>query len=272
MNAMHLLYPQWQGAGNLPALADGARQLARARPDVAWQEVKVDAAAPLTLDAGILGRAALLAQWARAHTAIAEADPPQLWTLGGDCSVELAGVAHLARRYPGLTLVWLDAHADLNTPQTSPSGTLHGMPLRLLLGEGDPEVLAALPATLHPDQVLLAGVRELDAAEADFVQHSGLARVSAEELNAHPGALGDVLATRGAQPLYIHLDLDVLDPGEFAALGWPTPGGLTVETVLTVLADLHARFPVVGGGLTEYLPGSAADARTAARVLAGWLG
>lgn len=270
---MDLLFPQWQGAGDLPSLAAGARRLAELAPDRLWQEVPVDTSGPLALQDGILGRGPLLRQLEAARSLLSASSPGRLFTLGGDCAVELAPVSHLNARYgPDLSLVWLDAHADLNTPATSPSGTLHGMPLRHLLGEGDPEMLGRLASTLAPERVVLAGVRELDPPEAAFAEARGLARVSADDLNARPTALGDRLLERGARKLYLHLDLDVLDPADFGALGWPTAGGVTLAALLAVLGDLHGRFEVVGGGLTEYLPGAGEHERDALRVLRAWLG
>ncbi|MFB9990832.1 arginase family protein [Deinococcus oregonensis] len=139
---MHLLFPQWQGAGDLPALAQGARRLAQLAPDILWQEVPLTASEGLTVQDGIVGRAPLLRQFEAVLDLLVVQQPTQLFTLGGDCAVELAPIAALNMHYgPELTLVWLDAHGDLNTPVSSPSGTFHGMPLRHLLGEGDPEVV-----------------------------------------------------------------------------------------------------------------------------------
>ncbi|MFB9990831.1 arginase family protein [Deinococcus oregonensis] len=129
-----------------------------------------------------------------------------------------------------------------------------------------------MPSTLRPAQVVLAGVRELDPPEQAYMDAESWIPIPAATLNEQPTALGDLLTQRGAQKLYVHLDLDVLDPTEFSALGWPTPGGLTLRALLALLKDVHARFEVVGGGLTEYLPGDADQEERAARVLHAWLG
>ncbi|MFB9992064.1 arginase family protein [Deinococcus oregonensis] len=270
---MYLLFPQWQGAGDLPALAQGARRLAQLAPERSWQEVPLTVSGGLTVQEGILGRAPLLSQFGAVLALLAARPPTRLFTLGGDCAAELAPIATVNALYgPELTLVWLDAHGDLNIPASSPRGTFHGMPLRHLLGEGDAEVLSALPSTLRPSQVVLTGVRELDPPEQAYVDAQGWIPVTAAALNAQPTALGDLLTQRGARKLYVHLDLDVLDPTEFSAVGWPTPGGLTLRALLSLLRDLHARFEVVGGGLTEYLPGAAEQEERAGQVLHTWLG
>lgn len=277
--AMHLSFPQWQGAGERPALGVAARALPDLAPAYSWVRVPVEWSGELPRENGILGRGVLLRQLQSARSLLRERAPGRVFTLGGDCSVSLAPVAHLNALYQGdLTVVWLDAHADLNTPASSPSATLQGMPLRLLLGEGDAEFLRELSPPLHPLQVTLAGVRDFDPPEDAFVREKRLMHVTADALNAQPRALGNVLSRRGAGKLFVHLDLDVLDPLAFGALGWPVMGGLSLETVEAVLADLHGRFTVVGGALTEFLPLHRSGHATpdehalAQRVLRAWLG
>ena len=161
---MNLLFPQWQGAGNRPKLRRGALELASSRPALKWRQMNVaesfgEAAAGINAYAEVAGQLGeVLAFLKRNH-------PETLFTLGGDCSVELAPVSYLKSRYPDLGVVWFDAHADLQVPETSPSGDLHGMSLRLLLGEGDSALKAlkqTLPSSIRPEQVVLVGVRALD--------------------------------------------------------------------------------------------------------------
>lgn len=269
---MEVLFAQWQGAGNRPLLASGARRLAELTPDVTWRVVPVEPDSPLLVEDRILGRSALLRQLDAATTLIATENPERLFTLGGDCAVELAPIAFLSARYPDLTVVWLDAHGDLNTPWSSPSGALHGMPLRHLLGEGDADVLARLPSFIPRSNVMLCGVRDLDPPERAYVDAYGLTWIHANTLNDSPSSLGNLLQARGARRLYLHLDLDVLEPVEFGALNVPTPGGVTLHALYALLADLHTRFDVVGGGLTEYLPTPAHFEGDAQRVVQAWLG
>lgn len=149
-------------------------------------------------------------------------------------------------------MVWFDAHADVQVPETSPSGDLHGMPLRLLLGEGVGALKRFLPAFLRPEQVVLAGVRALDPPEEAFVSRRQLRRVSAAQLNEDPELMARALRGAGARRVYLHVEVDVLDPNEFASLGWPAPGGVTAAALEQALGALHREVRVVGGGLTEY--------------------
>jgi arginase len=178
-------------------------------------------------------------------------------TVGGDCGVELGPVeAALAAHGDGLTVVWFDAHGDLNTAESSPSGAFHGMVLRTLLGEGP----AALTPrhVLRPSQVVLAGVRALDPAEKQYVAEHDVAHVL-------PGDLADlpsVVAATGARAVYVHIDLDVLDPATFSSVGCPEPGGVTPAALSAAVRAVTDRFPLAGLGVTEYEPSNDHDRET----------
>jgi arginase len=192
-------------------------------------------------------------------------DPERLLTLGGDCTVEVASVEHLARRYgQRLFLVWIDAHGDLNTPGTSPSGTAHGMPLRMLL-EADPDGPLPTPGCLQPRQVALVGVRDLDGAEERYVDEHRMRRLGVQELSATPARLA-ALPPSGAA-VYVHIDLDVLDPRALPAVAVPTSDGLAVAALAVALQALAASHDVVGIGITEYVPQVEHDASVLTKVL-----
>jgi len=177
-------------------------------------------------------------------------------TAGGDCGVELAPIAEAVRRHGDrLAVVWFDAHGDLNTPGSSASGAFHGMVLRTLLGEGPSELVPDRP--LRRAQVVLAGVRALDPAE----------RAYAEGLPVVTDAAALLEAVGDAGAVYVHIDLDVLDPDTFASVGTPEPGGLTPQQVIAMVTALAGRFEITGLGVTEYEPARARDRETlAARV------
>jgi arginase len=173
-------------------------------------------------------------------------------TVGGDCGVDLAPIeAALATHGDRLTVVWFDAHGDLNTPASSPSGAFHGMVLRALLGDGPRELAPA--RALRPDQVVLAGVRALDPGERAFVAEHRIRHVAVAGL-ADPSVLVDEVAATGAGAVYLHIDLDVLDPEVFGAVGTPEPDGLALEQLITAVRDLASRFTIAGLCLAEYEP------------------
>ncbi|HXG76707.1 MAG TPA: arginase family protein [Gaiellaceae bacterium] len=169
--------------------------------------------------------------------------PRRPLVLGGCCCAHVGAVRGLAERGGRLGLVWLDAHGDLNTPETSPSGNLWGMPLRMLLDEG----------TVRAEDTALVGARSLDPGETAFLAASGLD----DDLER---------ALEGVDAVYVALDLDVLDPGE-ASLFVPEPEGPRVGEVEAILRDVAARAPVRGAGVTGLLPDER-NVGVAARLLA----
>ncbi|MGW5157222.1 arginase family protein [Nonomuraea wenchangensis] len=175
--------------------------------------------------------------------------------VGGDCGVELEPVSAARRRYGDrLVVVWFDAHGDLNTPESSPSGAYHGMVLRALTGEG-PEGLAA-EEPLDPRRIVLAGVRDLDPPEAAFVTQAGIRWVTMAETGTSQALLAAIEAAGGPDAaVYVHIDLDVLDPEVFRSVGCPTPGGMHPERLLSLVTAIGGRFEVAGLGLMEYEAG-----------------
>ena len=264
-----MLFPQWQGAGDRPELYRGAVALASSRPDLDWQQLNV-ATERSKAENSINAYAEVKVQLEQATAFLAHYQPDTLFTLGGDCSVELAPISYLNTRYPDLGVIWFDAHADLQTPETSPSGDLHGMPLRLLLGGGDEKLKGLLASSLHPEQVILAGVRVLDPEEKAVTTRLNLKRLAADDINAAPGLVAETVERLGWRTVYLHVDLDVLDAETFSSLGWPEPGGLSVASLVEALRALHRELEVVGGALTEYLPSPTGhdDAAKAQAVLA----
>jgi arginase family enzyme len=249
--------PQWQGSAARTArrLEDGAAALADLIP--AADQVRLPPLdGPGTARDGVNNAEVLLKTLTAARDVLARTTGPVV-TVGGDCGVELAPVEAAHRRYGGqLAVVWFDAHGDLNTPASSPSGAFHGMVLRTLLGDGPAELLPS--RALSPGQVVLAGVRALDPGEDDYVQRHGIRWLSVAEL-ADPSPLIEAIAATGADTVYVHIDLDVLDPRSFAAVGTPEPDGLSPDRLAASVAALARHFSVAGLGITEYEPAEPTD-------------
>jgi arginase len=163
-------------------------------------------------------------------------------------------------------VVWLDAHADLNTPATSPSGRFHGMVLRTLVGSGPAPLVALVPRPLLPAQVVLAGVRDLDRDEAVFASDAAISRLVPADLLVPDRVVGRV-RTGGFTKLYVHLDLDVLDPAEFPDSLVHAPGGISIDCLVDVIHGLASAFAVVGLGVVEFRPGSADGAARVRHLL-----
>lgn len=246
--------PQWQGSSSSRAmqLIDGALAIASDLPKNATTILEVPAEAGESLGSGVRRLSSLLQVRAAIAEALGDAPDPFL-LVGGDCGVALAGISAVAG--PDLAIVWLDAHADLNAPDTSSSGAFHGMVLRAILGEGAGDMTLPIGA-VTADRTVLAGTRELELQEELYVAATGIRVVDVPSLS-DPETLADAVAATGAARVYIHVDLDVLDPGELGALTHPVPFGLTTAQLVAAIKAVRARLPLAGASLTEFSPSSA---------------
>ena len=155
--------------------------------------------------------------------AVATADAP-VTVVSGDCTTSLGTLAGLQRAGVDACLVWLDAHGDLQSLETTVSGYVGGMPLRILVGYR-PELIAR-PLGLRAvaqDRVVLVDARDLDPPEAEYLATTRIRRCAVDEL------ANDVLP---AGPIMLHVDLDVVDAHELPGLRYPVPGGPTVASVV----------------------------------------
>jgi arginase len=163
------------------------------------------------------------------NLALATELPERPLILGGCCCAHIGAIEGLATRHGRIGLVWLDAHGDLNTPESSPSGNLWGMPLRMLLDSGAVEA---------QDAVLL-GARNLDPPECEFIAATGL-RTEPDQLEA---------AFEGTAGVYVALDADVFEPHGIHAF-MPEPGGLSLGETERLFALISAETQVLGAGLS----------------------
>ena len=212
---------------------------------------------PAKTVAPMLPEAAGWARMAILYEEVAEAIRPddRPVVVSGDCTTSLGTLAGLRRRGLDPAVVWFDAHGDLNTPRTSPSGYLGGMPLAMALGHGDrmgPRRLR-LPR-LQPEQVLLVDGRDLDPGERDLM-------AAVPVRHAPVGEMSTWLVPDG--PVYLHLDLDVLDPEEIPGLRFPAPGGPSLGTVIEAVRTVMSTGRVVAVGIAcTLLPDGFDDQRT----------
>jgi arginase family enzyme len=165
--------------------------------------------------------------------ALAAELPERPLVLGGCCCTHVGVVEGLAARHDRLALLWIDAHGDLNTPETSPTGNVWGMPLRMILDSG----------AVDPEDAILVGARNLDPPEVEHIAEIGL--------RTDPAELDDALA--GADGVYVAFDADSLEPGEISAF-MPEPGGLTLDEAESLLRRAARQTPVLGAGFTALLP------------------
>src|SRR6476659_2127862 len=180
-----------------------------------------------------------------------------LLVLGGDCTTHAGAMAGIRRARPGiqLGLAWFDAHGDFNTPDTTPSGNVWGMPFAMLCGRGDADLVAAAdgPTVMEQDAALFGG-QVLDETESRMLASSRVAQFGAGMLGTKAGLAAvegwaRSVASR-VDGIYIAFDMDCLDGAEGWAVTMPEPDGLALETAVTSIRVLAAAMPVVGFGPT----------------------
>ena len=164
--------------------------------------------------------------------------------LGGDHSISIGTVAAIAHQR-AIGVIWVDAHADMNTPFITPSGNIHGMSVSVLLGDGSPELIAiGKPgAVLSPEQIAIVGIRDVDSLERQKVLDSGVGAFSMRTIDEQGMAtvVRQVLERFAhLDTIHVSLDLDSLDPRFAPGVGTPVPGGLTyreAHLLMEMLAD-----------------------------------
>ena len=168
--------------------------------------------------------------------------------LAGNCHCAVATVAALQS---DVGIVWFDAHADFHTPDSTTTGFFDGMPLAMITGEGWAELRGTIEG-LRPvpeDRIVLVGARDLEPTEEARLNASAIGRPSIGSLEA---ALDD-LRTR-TEAVYLHIDLDVLDPSEGKANGWAVEGGLSADELESAVEAVRARFDVPAATFSAYDP------------------
>ena len=184
--------------------------------------------------------------------------------LGGDHSLAVGSVAgvsgHFARQNRSIGLIWFDAHGDFNTPETTPSGNVHGMSLALLLGYGDPQ-LAGLGGRLpkvDSNRTVLIGVRDLDADERVNLRRTGVTVFTIREVDERGmrNVVREAIAIAGVRTSGIHLsfDLDVLDPEDAPGTGTPVEGGISYREAHLAMEILADSADIVSMDLVEVNP------------------
>ena len=198
-------------------------------------------------------RGCLLEAGGQVDDALSGGNVPLL--LAGDCSICLTTLPAALRHHPEARVLWLDAHGDYNTPDTTVSGFLGGMCLAGACGEWD----AGLAEPVPPDRVVLAGVRDLDDGERALLEESPATVIGASTVET----LVAVKNALDGAPVFVHLDLDVLDPEHFPAQ-FPAPGGLHPDKLYDLLDSVTEDCELVGLEVTAFEAPEDEKARVAA--------
>ena len=180
--------------------------------------------------------------------------------LGGDHSLAIGSVRGVGEFFhpKKIGLIWVDAHADLNTPETTETANVHGMPLSVLMGEGDPRLVADGKFNLAPSNIALLGVRILDPEEAKICLNCGIRYFTMREIDER--GLVKVMreaiavATKGAEAIHVSFDLDAIDPTHAPGVSTAVMGGLTYREAHLALEMLYESDKVCSFDLVELNP------------------
>lgn len=163
--------------------------------------------------------------------------------MGGDHSVSIGSLASSIRRFANLGVIWLDAHPDINTHYSSPSGNAHGMPLAMALGLGPQEITSLFTNLLKPSNIFILGARSIDHGEEEIIKKNNIKYFSQEQiakrgLKSIIREISQIIRKNNITDLHLSFDVDVLDPSIIPGTGTPVAKGLFLEEVKIVLENL----------------------------------
>jgi arginase len=181
--------------------------------------------------------------------------------LGGDHSIAIGTLAGLADRYENLGVIWYDAHADLNTGETSPSGNIHGMPLAVSLGLGHDSLMniRGFAPKIKPENVVIIGARSIDPGERELIKEKGIKVFTMHEIDKL--GMTEVmnqamwyLKDRNVDGVHLSLDLDGIDPIYTPGVGTPVPGGITYRESHLAMEMLYSSKMITSAEFVEVNP------------------
>jgi len=253
---LNILFPQWQGGGPDQSTYRGSFELKKDYlGQLTLSEIEVSKADIGPTVNNIAGYETILSQLKQQKALVGQVQPDTIFTIGGGCDAGIVPISYLNHNLKSnLTLLWFDAHGDLHTPESSQSKLFFGMPLRTLLGESNKAILEQCYDNLTPGQVIMIGARDLDQAEEQFISEGDIILYNTTAMEEDLEPLIDGIKSKKHGQIYIHLDLDVLDPLEFPHIPVPSPGGLRIKTLSKLLNRLNREFVLIGMGLFEYRP------------------
>lgn len=265
---LRLLFPQWQG-GNNPPYYLGSLLLSFLAPEptgpVASVPVYEPTTEPLTEIDGITAKPQIIRQLNDAAALIAQHCPDSIVVLGGDCLVSLAPFAHLLNKYGDkLGVLWVDSHPDVQTAKQYPNA--HAHVLGALIGTGDNDLVSHVATRLNPAKIMIAGLHDPLAYEADYLARHNIATIAPEQVKNGGKEVMAWIEREHIEYLAIHIDLDVLDPSLFRSVLFAKPGRgehdfgdvaegkLAIEEVLNLITQATSKAEPVGLTIAEHLP------------------
>lgn len=189
--------------------------------------------------------------------------------LGGDHSIAIGTLTGLAQHYRSIGVIWFDAHSDLNTPDTSPSGNIHGMSLAVSLGKGHDRLtrIGGFLPKIRPQHTVIIGTRQLDPGEKEFIRAEGITCFTMHEVDRMGIAkvMDEAIriASTGTDGVHVSFDIDSLDPLEAPGTGTPVKGGFSYREAHLALELLYEASVLVSAEMVEVNPALERDNKTA---------
>jgi arginase len=251
---LNILYPQWQGGGLNKATYDGAMELKKNYLDMnKVSEIIVNLDESEKVENNIWGYSSIVKQMNSFKELLDSENPETIFTIGGGDDIEVLPMSYMnSKMNSDMTVVFFDAHGDLNTPESSPSKNFHGMPLRTLFGESDSNILNMMYSFIKPEQVIMIGTRDCDQAEEEYIKSNSIQVITAEEINENVSNVIEAVRLKECNNIYIHIDVDVMDPEEFPYQPVPAKNGVKINAFSETLRKLNETFNVVGVCLLGY--------------------
>jgi len=276
MNAIRLLYPQWQG-GNIGSFVSeltpddasrgyilGSELLNFLAPKTNNKTVIIPISNDInrTEENGIMGYEPILKQTKDAVKILNKENPDKITILGGECSVSVVPFTYLAKKYNNdVAVIWIDAHPDITLPQDKTYNGYHAMAVTAIMGEGDKGIIKELPTSIPADRILFVGLRDWERQQIKDRQiEYSMKHLTAEDVSENSDKIIEWIKGTGAKHILIHFDMDVLDPNEIIAAVGVVPNGMKIKEVVRVINDINNEFDVVGLTVAEPMP------RTAIRI------
>ena len=258
-NTIRIVFPQWQG-GTTPTRYLGARLIEFLAPSFDGETVHIPVTAPEEAGAedtskvqGIHGYHVVLNNLRAAKNEISTRNPDRIVVVGGDCSVMIAPFHHLSQRYgEDFGVLWIDAHPDLW--DATNNAYLNAMAVSALLGECAPDINREITHPVRLEKIHWVGLRSELSDEIRHMPQALAQRTTASEANISSQSVLDWIQQAGITKLAIHLDLDSLDPAQFALVRVPVPDGLRFEAIARLCQDLSEVVDIVGFGVAEHAP------------------
>jgi len=202
-----------------------------------------------------------VARWVAKHTWRAHAEGMLPLLIGGDHSAAIGSIAATSQSVPGLGIVWLDAHPDFNTPETTPSGNIHGMVLAIAAGRGPAPLvrLMGFAPMVHPERIVVIGARDIDAGEHKNLREAGVKvfdgdSVERRGVEATVAEAIAYLTNNGVRGVHLSVDLDVLNPDVAPGVSTPVPGGLSIDQLCLAAGTVADLARVAAMDIVELTP------------------